>query len=211
MKIKVWTVVVIAAMLLGTSALAGINTVPQIADKDDVHKEMIMSFSPLETTQSDSYVTVTAEDEMTYLHKEGYPILPYKTEVMIFPFGTRIEDVKVTTSEIQRMQLDDKIIPASTPVPFNMKNAQVTVQESRIYESMEPYPSEWITWHTGAGLHNGEHVIFLSIQAFPYRYIPAENVVLCTDEIQIIQGSMIICVLIIFILAYCAYWDAKSR
>ncbi|KAA0003507.1 MAG: hypothetical protein FE048_01340 [Thermoplasmata archaeon] len=93
-------------------------------------------------------------------HTPFVSILPYKTKVMTFPFGTKIESIEVKVGDVKIKQLGKK-------------------------ESNEAYPSDWITWHTGAGIQNGKHVVFLSIHAFPCRYIPASNKLLYTNEIKI--------------------------
>ncbi|MEA2054086.1 MAG: C25 family cysteine peptidase, partial [Candidatus Thermoplasmatota archaeon] len=54
-----------------------------------------------------------------------------------------------------------------------------------IYESNEPYPSNWFTYNIGAGIQNGEHAIFLSIHAFPARYIPLTNELEYVNEMNI--------------------------
>ncbi|OYT62196.1 peptidase C25, partial [Thermoplasmatales archaeon ex4484_30] len=75
--------------------------------------------------------------------------------------------------------------PAPPAIPLNMENVKVKIKEGSIYESNEAYPSDWISYNIGAGIENGKHVIFLSIHAFPCRYIPAKNELLCVDKMKI--------------------------
>ncbi|KAA0004029.1 MAG: hypothetical protein FE048_00175 [Thermoplasmata archaeon] len=185
MKVKIWMAVIVAGVLLGTSALAGINVLPSVSEKEDICEEMLMSFSTPEIKENNNYIVIDAEGETTFLYKEGYPMLPYKTKVLTFPFGTKIESIEVKTGKVMTKQLSKKIHPAPNPVPFNMEYAKVEIKEGSIYESNEAYPSDWITYNIGAGIQNGKHVVFLSIHAFPARYIPASNELLYTNEMEI--------------------------
>jgi hypothetical protein len=144
-----------------------------------------MTFSTPETKHSESYIAIHTDGETIFLHKEGYPRLPYKTEVKTFPVGTTIEDIEITTSEVNTMQLDKKIMPAPTPAPSNMKDTQREEQEGAIYESTNPYPSAWVTYNIGNGIDGDEHVIFISFHAFPTRYIPSTNELHYVHEIMI--------------------------
>ncbi len=185
MKKKVGIVVVIGIMLLGTSTLAGINA-PILENARGKHNEITalsMNFSPPKIKENHEYTLI--ESDMAYLMNEDFPILPYKTEVMTFPLGTTIKDIGVTTSEVKTMQLGKKIMPASAPISFNMKDTQVEVKEGAVYESMDSYPSEWITYNIGAGIDGNEHVVFFSLHAFPARYTPSTNELHYVNEITI--------------------------
>ena len=147
-------------------------------------KEFSIKFGEIKIANNGNWIEIDTGCNDILMHT-GYPMLPYKTKVLTFPFGTKIESIKVKTGEVKIIKLDKKIHPAPNPVPLNMENAKVEIKEGRIYESNEAYPSDWITWNMGAGIENGVHVVFLSIHAFPARYIPAKNELLYTNEIKI--------------------------
>ncbi len=187
MKKKVGVVVVIGVMLLGTSTLAGINAPFLEGAKEEYGEEIALSmeFLPPMIKEDDKYAVIESGNDMTCMMNEGFPLLPYKTEVITFPFGTKIEGIEVITSDVNVMQLDKKIKPAPRPIPANMKSTQVEIKEGEIYSSSEPYPSDWCTYNIGTGIDGDEHVIFLSIHAYPCRYIPASNELLYTNEMNI--------------------------
>ncbi len=187
MKKKVGVVVVIGVMLLGTSTLAGINAPFLEGAKEEYGEEIALSmeFLPPMIKEDDKYAVIESGNDMTCMMNEGFPLLPYKTEVITFPFGTKIEGIEVITSDVNVMQLDKKIKPAPRPIPANMKSTQVEIKEGEIYSSNEMYPSDWCTYNIGAGIDGDEHVIFLSIHAYPCRYIPASNELLYTNEMNI--------------------------
>ena len=137
---------------------------------------------PEVTTSSYSKVSIEGYD-FSFLPR--FPVLPYKTKVITFPFGTKINGIEVKTGDIITKQLDKKIQPAPPAIPLNMENVKVKIKEGSIYQSNEAYPSDWVKYNIGAGIENGKHVIFLSIHAFPCRYIPAKNELLCVDKMKI--------------------------
>ncbi|MEA2053906.1 MAG: C25 family cysteine peptidase [Candidatus Thermoplasmatota archaeon] len=145
---------------------------------------IILGFSPPVITDSGKYVTISMENMLSSPSLSGYPIMPYKTKVLTFPFGTKIENIDVEVGNIQTMHLDKKIAPAPEPVPLNGAVPKAA-KEGSVYESNEPYPPNWFTYNIGAGIQNGEHAIFLSIHAFPARYIPSTNELEYVNEMSI--------------------------
>ena len=187
MEKKVGILVVIGIMLLGTSTLAGIN-IPVFESTEQEHGEEIalsIGFSHPTVNEDDNYAVIEGDSDMTYLMKEGFPMLPYTTKVMTFPFGTKIEDIEITPSDVNIMLLDKNIKPGTKPIPANMECIHTEIKEGEIYVSTEAYPSDWVTYKVGVGIQNGERVVFLSIYAYPYRYIPANNELLFIEEVKI--------------------------
>jgi len=182
-------IVVSAAILvfLFSGALAGVVNIPASGDNDSVQsmsREINFSFPDVSTYESGDYEKI-AIDGCSYTYKASYPSMPYKSEVLTFPFGTKIESIDVKVDNIQTMHIGKKIIPAAEPVRADMSNAKLIRNEGEIYQSNEAYPSKWVDWNAGAGIENGKHVVFLSIHAFPARYIPAENELQYVNNVSI--------------------------
>jgi len=160
------------SVFLFSSAFAGVVNISNpamSADESTDAMQETMKFSFSDVTVSGSEYERIASDGCYFTYKASYPIMPYKSETLVFPFGTKIEGIDVKISDVQTMHLDKKITPAPEPVPSNMQNVKVERTEGEVYESNEMYPSNWATYNIGAGIENGEHVIFLSIHAFPAR------------------------------------------
>ncbi|RLF42515.1 MAG: hypothetical protein DRN17_07765, partial [Thermoplasmata archaeon] len=187
MKSKIGMAFMVVALFIGTAAMAGMSPGVIVGNENkEVHESMQFSVhapSP-EIKAEEKYVTLDFGAETKYLHHASYPIMPYNSKVLTFPFGTKIESIDVKVGEMQTMHLDKKIAPSPEPVPLNGAEPKAA-QEGAIYQSNEPYPSNWVEWNTGAGIENGKHVVFLSIHAFPARYIPAENELQYVDDISI--------------------------
>ncbi|MEA2053578.1 MAG: C25 family cysteine peptidase [Candidatus Thermoplasmatota archaeon] len=141
-------------------------------------------FSNPTSDDNGNYTSIKVNGAEYGIADGGTPYLPTYRKVLTFSFGTKIESIDVELGNIQTMHLDKKIAPAPEPVPLNGA-VPTEAKEGKIYESSELYPSNWVEWHTGAGIENGEHVIFLSIHAFPARYIPSTNELEYVNEMSI--------------------------
>ncbi|RLF45035.1 MAG: hypothetical protein DRN17_03300, partial [Thermoplasmata archaeon] len=143
------------------------------------------SFSTPSVYENDNFSAIDVKEADEILSMPSYPSMPYKSEVLTFPFGTKIESIDVKVGNVQTMHIGKKIIPAAEPVRADMSNAKLIRNEGEIYRSNEGYPSKWVDWNAGAGIENGKHVVFLSIHAFPARYIPAENELQYVNNVSI--------------------------
>ena len=147
-------------------------------------KAAMFQFGQLSVMPAGDWLQVSV-DGCTTLQREGEPMLPYTTHTMTFPLGTAIEDVEVSVGDVSSRRLDGTVAPAPKPMPLNVKNAAVIHEKGPVYESNGLYPSQWVRWNTGAGLHHGEHVTFLTLQAFPARYAPQTGMLQQVDSIQV--------------------------
>jgi len=180
-------VVLVCAMLLGTSTIAGINThiFQGFVDMPVESTAVSLEFPTLEVREEGGYVIVDAGSDTLHTLNPSEPMMPYRTEVFTFPLGTVVRDVKVIPSEVKTVQLNEKVMPAANPAAFNMQHTATERYEGDVYARSELYPAAWATWRVGIGLKDNERVVFLVIQTFPARYMPSTNTLLYTNEIDI--------------------------
>ncbi|MFO8133228.1 MAG: C25 family cysteine peptidase [Thermoplasmatota archaeon] len=149
----------------------------------DTTESYTFSFSSPEISR-DGWLHVDVEGCSTVQH-EGEPMLPYATHTMTFPLGTAIQDVQISLGDVETRRLDGTIAPAARPMRLDMQQAEHVQEKGPVYEREGLYPSQWLTWNTGAGLHHGEHVMFLTLQAFPARYAPQADELRHADSIDV--------------------------
>ncbi|HDS59978.1 MAG TPA: hypothetical protein ENN54_06805 [Thermoplasmatales archaeon] len=118
--------------------------------------------------------------------RSGYPTLPYTRETLTFPLGTAITDVEVSVSGVHILSLPGKISPAPQPVPLNGEPASYIVEEGPVYTSHQPYPREWVQWHTGAGIRDGQRVTLVTVHVYPARYLPDSNQLEYVDSAEVV-------------------------
>ncbi|MGC9307720.1 MAG: C25 family cysteine peptidase, partial [Thermoplasmatota archaeon] len=130
------------------------------------------SFSQPSIESHEEYVHIEMHNTDTCHLRPAYPMLPVRSQTLPLPMGATITDVEVTAGHVRTQTLQQHVSPAPEPAPLGMSHTQVERREGDIYFSSTPYPEQWARWHTGAGITDGRHVQFLSIQAFPVRYTP---------------------------------------
>ena len=179
----------IVALFAGGGLLAGLShetthrtSSPVTADSSETLSHTF-SFPTPEITR-EGWVQVNV-DGCTALQHEGAPMLPYTSEAMAFPLGTRIKEVQATVGGVETRHVAAKVAPASRAMAANLQHTEYVQKEGSVYESSGLYPADWVQWRTGAGLHNGKHVLFLTLQAFPARYAPQDNLLKTVDRIEV--------------------------
>ena len=178
---KIVALLVVAAFF-GMAGGFGLNPLPSTQSKVTkvtVGEEHIAA--PNINTQG-KYAILLANNA-DYMHKEGYPELPYKTKVYYFPLGTKVK-VECQPSAIQTIKLDKKILPAAAPMPLSDGNS-MEIKEGAIYEKDAFYPSTWYDYTLGGGLHNGQHVTIVAVHMYPYRYNPVKNELLYASNFNL--------------------------
>ncbi|MCD6147124.1 MAG: hypothetical protein J7J34_03885, partial [Thermoplasmata archaeon] len=98
---------------------------------DTESRHISLNFSSPEIEIDGKYASLTFKGTQN-LSSPGYPSMPYKSEVLTFPFGTRIESIDVKVDNIQTMHIGKKIIPAAEPVRADMSNAKLIRKEGEI-------------------------------------------------------------------------------
>jgi len=156
-----------------------------VTDASSMHTDHSFHFSHPVIHEHGAYAELSIANAPETLQREGEPMLPYATKTMTLPFGATIKDVEVHVSGVHTRHLDTKIIPAPRPVRLDMQPAQPVQTMGPVYDSAELYPSSWLQWHTGAGLHDGRHVTFLTLQAYPTRYAPQADLLRSVEHIEV--------------------------
>lgn len=177
--------------LLITSVLAIVIN----AEEESYIKEKIESivFSEPNIREGDQYITLKVEEATSYLMKPGKPVLPLYTEIFKFPFGTKIKRVECKPSQINQKVISGEIQPSPEPVPLaNVNNEEekkvvedFIVKDNAVYNSMDFYPYRWYDYRVGCGLDESRHVVFLTVQFYPVRYSPGQNMIQYANRVDI--------------------------
>jgi len=163
---------------LGAAALSG-------NEKEQIKKEIVTFSKPI-ITEKEQFATINLNEATANLMEPGKPMIPKYTKIFTFPFGTKIKNVDVTFSEELSLELTKLVIPAperqivsTLNIPTNTQNKVVS------YSDIEIYPFQKYNYKTGAGIENGKHVIFLTVNINPIQYNPSENLVYYSKDATI--------------------------
>ncbi len=95
----------------------------------------------------------------------GKPMLPVFKNISAFPFGTQVNNVKVTFSDYFEKD--------------NLKQIRPAPESEISYEKIVGYPEQRFTYIIGMGLKGKEHIIYLLIYLCPVNYHPKNNFIYC--------------------------------
>ncbi len=146
-----------------------------------------VTFSQPEIVQDEDFVRIKLAESTSFTMHEFEPMIPYYIETLELPFGSKIIDISIQNSEVSTLSVDHQVIPV---LEKNSIGEQTNVDKylinKTIYSSKSPYPNEWYSVITGAGLNNkNEHVLFLSFQLYPVHYVPLENNLVYSEYFEV--------------------------
>jgi len=181
---KILPLIIIGILILsgfGAVALTEIETV----ENELIEKTDFYSLSHPILCEYGQYVSVELEDATSFEMVPGEPVLPRITKVYVLPFASVIRDVTVKSSEVKKQILSNEIRPAPEPVIDGKNAIKTEVKSEEVYSSSELYPNFTYSYRTNAGLDGDKNVVFLTVQCYPVRYSPAENMLYYSDNIEI--------------------------
>lgn len=149
-------------------------------------KKIHLEFSIPQVKSEGEYSKIIVKEIDTYSLISGEPSLPKYNTLITLPFGSEIVNVKCTFSSFETIYLSKKIEPVNYPILNGINNIFTNYKTNLdIYNNIDWYPSEMYVYHTGGGLNNNNHVTFLSIQLYPVRYSPKNDIIEYTKKIDI--------------------------
>ncbi|RLF29624.1 MAG: hypothetical protein DRN05_01210 [Thermoplasmata archaeon] len=180
------TVLIIAGLAtLNTPNIKASNTIFQTT----ASIELIQEFPSLSLREDSQYSTIIVDGTNSFTHIPSKPMIPIFTKTFKFPFGTKINKIKIIPQEIKTMKINKRIKPVPTPQHLEKMmiiTTQPDILDTKTYNSHTPYPSRWYSCIKGTGINrNGSHVLYLTIHLYPIRYIPAENIIQHARQIRI--------------------------
>ena len=106
-----------------------------------------------------------------FTREVGAPMLPAKTVHILLPPGSSFEGIEVVSTEREGLGRGYRIFPCQPPAPMDGSEPPPFVSpSSRIYDSLEPYPSLPVLVLSESRI-SGYHLV--SIRAYPLTYVPA--------------------------------------
>ena len=139
-----------------------------------------ISFSKPIISEKNEHTIVSLDETDSFIMKTGYPMLPVFTKTFTFPFGTKIKSVTCEPRGIKQTIISKDIQPAPAPMiigSIKAKRNTVVKKKADVYNSVNPYPNQWYNSRVGTGLNGNDRVVFLSVEIYPTRCIPAKNLI----------------------------------
>jgi hypothetical protein len=178
---------IISIFILGIIILSGIGANAfEPEDKTIILIEKLEISRPNVVEKTDYFTIELNEANSNYL-KEGKPFLPAISKVFTFEFGTTINNVDVTFSDISIQRISKPIEPSPT---IQIRNGLQLSQNSREkndfeYSGLGTYPKERFSWNTAAGIKNKDQVIYCIVSINPIQYNFDDNTITYCQNVNI--------------------------
>jgi len=179
---------IVPFLVMSILVLSGLGAVAFPQDNTEAEQNEIVLFSKPVITENQDFVTIGLPESTAYIMETGKPMLPKYSKTYTFPFGTTIENVEVTFSEPIQQKVSKLVTPAPEPqiVSTVHMSKKITKEEvMKSYSEIKTYPEKKYSYRTGAGLQDGGHVVFLTINLNPIQYVPSENMIYYSNSAKI--------------------------
>jgi len=152
--------------------------------------EFNLSFSYPEIVEYGKYLVIRVKETnynkyVLYSSDPGKPVLPVNISTFNLKFGSKIIDISYENATAEDIDLPGKIAYCKASYDKIRLEEQNFVFDQELIENKDPYPSDWISFHTGGGLVGEKHISFLVTRVFPVRYYPSDNQVKYISSINI--------------------------
>ena len=181
------TIIIITLLVIGAMILQGITVVSLQKENENYINlsENIFLSKPNICRSDNSYFDVKYDQATSYILEPGEPLIPKVTKVFNFPIGTHIKSVNVEYKNQNNIVINGLVQPAPEPLVDGSIVSKDVVLNTNVYQKDAWYPSEDYNIIQKAGLKAKENVIFLSVQCYPVKYNPKQNLISYAEEIEI--------------------------
>jgi hypothetical protein len=174
--------IVLVIVLIGSGLFATADSIDQ---STPLTMEKSASFSKPKMVQKGDYLELSLDEAPNTVSSPGFPALPRYTETLLFPLGTTIDDIELSTADACDLTLSGEIIPVPQPQPVSSEDetSQIYLKNPDVYEGEQPFPKEQFSYTLSAGIQGREHFLFVTIQYYPVVYIPYDRILQYTPEV----------------------------
>jgi hypothetical protein len=177
MKKSLVGIFVAVVMISGCGAAASSGTI-----QDSIEKKDTLSFSSVQLIEGEDSTSIGLTEATSFLTtNEGY-MLPVVTRVYTFPFLTKINDVRVSFSELQERTIGKPVQRSPDPIADATTDATSSVFPSL---SLKVYPEEPFSYHIAAGRDGENLVTYVAVHLYPVHYLPSQNLLLCAKDAKV--------------------------
>ncbi len=175
-------------LVVGILVLGGLGAVAGTEGEKEIFESKIIYFSQPVIHEKEDYTTIGLAEATSNSWEKDKPTLPVVTKVYTFPFGTRVDNVDVSFSDIIEQEISKPIMPSPELQILStvyVSNNIVEPETLVTYSDIDVYPELRWGYRTGAGLKGEEHVIYLTVHLYPVQYNPKENIIYYSESATI--------------------------
>ena len=169
---------ILPIIVIGILVLSGLGAATITEDNQEEYISETILLSEPTVQEKEDYVSLELPEATAQSWEKDKPTLPVVTKVYTFPFGTRIDTVEVTFSDVIEQEIAKPIMPSPELHIYSTEYISSTNREHEkilTYSDLPAYPDTQWGYRTGAGLQDEEHVIYLTVHLYPTQYHPQTN------------------------------------
>lgn len=148
------------------------------------HKVVSLSFSDPRIEVDDNTLLIRMDGTNSFLNQPDKPRLPCYTKLFAFPVGTRISEINIEKSKIEKIQISKPLKIADEPTMVSFDSEQLGFSFNTV-ESKKMYPNNMFDRIIGRGIKEDSPCIFLKITLYPIRFNSDQN------QLEIIKDFVI--------------------
>ena len=149
-----------------------------------------IKFSRIEIKETnEEYNEIQMGDVSTFLLEPGRPMLPKVVKTFELPFGVKNVKVDVNINNINEKLVPNEIQPSLKMLPMTIIEQTSYVKQEKdlsIYNSDNPYPSDWYDYSVRCGLNSENKIVtYVIVNIYPVKYIPNQGRLFVADSSNI--------------------------
>ncbi len=168
----------IPIFIVGVLLISGLGAVAT-TEKDE--ELSVYSFSNISTKLEEDSITLELAGANSVLMKRDHYMVPINIETFTYPFGTRINNVQCTPTNIQEKTLDKKLKVSPDPIIISQPELNKEKDKNIIPMTI----NKWFDYDIGTGIDGDERVVFVKVTTYPVQYYPLQNKIDWAREIKI--------------------------
>jgi len=178
---------IVPLLVVGILVLGGLGAVAVT----ETHKEKFISetivFSQPIINEKDDYISIELAEATTNSWEKDKPMLPVVTKVYTFPFGTSINNVEVTFSDIVEKKISKPIIPSPDVQIIGIAISKNIEKPETImtHPDIGIYPENRYSYTIAGGISGKENVVYLIVPLYPDQYNQRENIIYHANKVVV--------------------------
>ncbi len=185
---KILNITVVVFLIISGIGAVAINN--QETDNTIIENSFNIKFSTFEIKETnEGYNQIQINDTSSFLMEPGRPILPKIVKTFELPFGVKNVKVDLNINSIDEKLISKEIQPSPRMLPLTINEPTSNIIQEKdllIYNSNNPYPSEWFTYSIRSGLNNeNKRVTYVIVHIYPIKYIPKQGKLVIAENSNI--------------------------
>ncbi len=166
-------------ILIGILIISGYGAVG-LPNNDYDEKNIHFNFSNINIVENNEFISLKLDGTNSVLVKKDHYVIPIYEKTIQFPIGTEIKEIKCTPQNIYNKYTEKEVIISPDPVIIGEK-----AFDSINYDNNAISINHWFDYKIGTGIQNNERILFIKITTYPIHYLPLENKIEWTENIEV--------------------------